>query len=238
MAENKELADLKRSLNSTRGNFTRALNRASSKQEVEKVTSTYRKSIKALEDKIAALMSSEKITITLKGMSRKDKVIAVFKAIAKEFNLEEGEIDSVIHKDEDFIVATVKGTYDQILETDFINIDPVLREFMINELDFIPFEKRKFVEDTASERIKNSTFEDCIAVTLFTKFQGKVDVSVWKAEACCLYKDIHHTEPGKIERTFNAMVKLFSHPNVRFLIKRDDEPGNEVYELNLNAKVN
>lgn len=241
MASNEQLAALKRSLNSFKGNYTRALKKAANEKEMDKIRETHRPKIEELEKKIQELDPSRKrvkTAFTLKGMSRKDKVIAVFKAIAKEFNLEDGEIDGVVTKDEDFIVATIKGTYDQILETDFINIEPELRKFMVEELDFVPFDQRKLAEESASKRLANATYEDCIAATLFTEFDGKVDASEWRAKACSMYKGIHKCVPNRITRTFDAMVKLFTHPNVRILIKCEDHPGDEVYNINLKAKIN
>lgn len=60
MTNTEQLAALKRSLNSFKGNYTRALKKAANEKEMDKIRETYRPKIEELEKKIQELDPSRK----------------------------------------------------------------------------------------------------------------------------------------------------------------------------------
>lgn len=226
---------LRRSLASLEGHYARALAEASTEQEMEAAHNKYASRIAALQSKVTGIpLSMGDKDLPFAEKSRTGKIIDVFKAVAKEFNLEEGEIDEVITNDYDFISATLKNMYDQILENDFNNMPEEVRQYMVENLDFVPFEKREVKEDIEGDRLKTATLEDCLAIALTTRFMGSLTASSLKAEACTLYQDIHHKAPKNIDSIVNKFIKLMTHPNVNILTYTSAD----TYEINLNAKVN
>lgn len=226
---------LRRSLQTLKGNFTRALSDAETEEEKAEITEEYGVKIATLESQIFGIpLCQEKADTPFAQKSKTGKIIDVFKAVAAAFNLEEGEIDEVITNDYDFIYATLKNMYDQILESDFTSMPEEIREYMVSSLDFIPFDKREVSDDVEGDRLKNATLEDCLAIALTTKFVGSVSESSLRDEACALYQDIHHRAPDKIDRTVSRFIKLMTHPNVNILTR----VSTDMYDINLNAKVN
>lgn len=226
---------LRRSLASLEGHYARAIEEATTEQEMEDAHAKYANRIAALQAKVTGIpLSIGNQDLSFAEKSRTGKIIAVFKAVAKEFNLEEGEIDEVITNDYDFISATLKNMYDQILENDFNNMPEEIQQYMVDHLDFVPFEKREVKDDVEGDRLKTATLEDCLAIALTTRFMGSLTVSSLKAEACTLYQDIHHKAPKNIDSIVNKFIKLMTHPNVNILT----HTAADIYEINLNAKVN
>lgn len=153
-------------------------------------------------------------------MKNRQKCETLFKQIAEGFNLTEGEITETLQLPSEGLKNAIKECFQQIQNPRqyFIAEDYA---FLTDELGCVNLEDALSTEPLSEIQ----TPEHIICSILFTQMPLRFTYSMLMSAVYPVLKDA--------DDTALQILELFSHPNVKILVKEQ-----EYYAFNPNAKIN